>query len=140
MVLLQPPHLYLYTGPESNILDNLSIKMKKFFTIIGDVKIIFRLQDVNFSVNNLWSFFRALNKVLPKNGHLKKVSLLGTLWTKDLSVYKFLGQDLKCESLKFGGWLFFLRIVFKMSITKWNILKSQHMLKPLCSNMHKSSL
>ena len=52
-VVLQPPHLYLLTRPKSNILGNLSLKVKKLLTLTGDVKTIFKLQDVNLSLNNL---------------------------------------------------------------------------------------
>ena len=37
--------------PESNILDNLSLKVKKVLALTGDVKTIFKLQDVNLSLN-----------------------------------------------------------------------------------------
>lgn len=49
---------------------------------------------------------------------------------------------IKCiqKSIKFRGKLFFLRIVLKLSISKWNILKSQHMLKLLWNNVWKSRL
>ena len=46
--------------PESNILDNLSLKVKKVLTLTGDVKTIFKLQNVNLSLNNIWILFRSL--------------------------------------------------------------------------------
>ena len=47
--------------PESNILDNLSLKVKKVLALTGDVKTIFKLQDVNLSLNNFRSLFRFEN-------------------------------------------------------------------------------
>ena len=44
--------LDLVKSPESNIFGNLSLKEKKLLILTGDVKTIFKLQDVNFSVNN----------------------------------------------------------------------------------------
>ena len=70
---------------------------------IGDVKIIFRLQDVSLSVNNFWSFFQVWNEELTKNSNLPKTCLLGTFWTITLGVEKFLRNDLIHESIKFGG-------------------------------------
>ena len=46
--------------PESNILDNLSLKVKKVLALTGDVKTIFKLQDVNLSLNNFRILFRSL--------------------------------------------------------------------------------
>ena len=37
--------------------------MKKVLTLTGDVKTIFKLQDVNLSLNNFWSFFRSTLKI-----------------------------------------------------------------------------
>ena len=70
---------------------------------IGDVKIIFRLQDVNLSVNNFWSFFQIWNKELTKNSNLPKTFFLDTFWTITLGVEKLLRNDLIHESIKFGG-------------------------------------
>ena len=61
--------------------------MKKLFTITGDVKTTFKLQDVNLSLNNFWSFFRIWNEVLSKNGNLTKTFLLDTFGTTTLGVY-----------------------------------------------------
>ena len=77
--------------------------MKKLFTLTGDVKTIFKLQDVNLSLNNFWSFFRIWNEVLPKNGNLTKTFLLGTFGTTTLGVYDLLRNDLIHESMKFKG-------------------------------------
>ena len=44
--------LVLVTSPESNILGNLSLKVKNLLTLTGDVKVIFKLQDVNSSLNS----------------------------------------------------------------------------------------
>ena len=41
---------YLKTCPEGNILGNLSLKVKKLSTLIGDVKTVFKLQVVNLSL------------------------------------------------------------------------------------------
>ena len=57
------PHLYLQTGPESNILGNLFLKVKNLLTLTGDVETIFKLQDVNLSLKNFWIFFRIWNEV-----------------------------------------------------------------------------
>ena len=38
-------HLYLQTRPESNILGELSLKVKKLLALTGDVKTIFKLKD-----------------------------------------------------------------------------------------------
>ena len=44
---------------------------------MGDVKTIFKLQDLNFSLNNFWKFFRIWNELLPKNDNLTKTFILG---------------------------------------------------------------
>lgn len=46
------------------------------------------MQDVKFSVNRFWSFFRIWNELLTKNSNLIKTFLLGTVWTLTLGVYK----------------------------------------------------
>ena len=43
---------------ESDMLGNLSLSVKKVLTLTGDVKPIFKLQDVNLTLNNFLSFFR----------------------------------------------------------------------------------
>lgn len=48
---LQQPHLHLYTSPELNMSGKLSLKVKKLLTLLVDIKMIFNLQDVNFSIN-----------------------------------------------------------------------------------------
>ena len=53
IIALQPPHLYVKTNPESNILGNLSWKMKKRLTLTGIVKTIFQLKDLSFIKNNV---------------------------------------------------------------------------------------
>ena len=83
-----------YTSPESNILANLFLKMKKLLTLTGDVKTIFKLQDINLPLNNFWSFFWIWNKVLLKNGNLTKTFTLGTFRTETLGVYSSLRNDL----------------------------------------------
>ena len=75
--------------------------MIKLLTLTGDVETICKLQDVNLSLNNFWSFFQTWNKVLPKNGNLTKSFLLGTFGTITLGVYKLLRNGLIYESLKF---------------------------------------
>ena len=37
---------------ETNILGRLSLKVKKLLTLTGDVKMIFKLQDINLSLTN----------------------------------------------------------------------------------------
>ena len=74
--------------------------MKKLLTLTGDVKTIFKLQDVNLSLKNLWNF-RIWNEVLPNNGNLTKTFLLGTFGTTTLGVYNLLRNDLIHESMKF---------------------------------------
>ena len=44
--------LILVNNPESNIFGNLLLKVEKLLTLTGDVKTIFKLQDVNLSLNN----------------------------------------------------------------------------------------
>ena len=44
--------LILVNNPESNIFGNLPLKVEKLLTLTGDVKTIFKLQDVNLSLNN----------------------------------------------------------------------------------------
>ena len=70
---------------------------------MGDVKTIFKLQDVNLSLNNFWSFFRIWNVVLSKNDNLIKTFLLGTFGTTTLGVYNLLRNYLIHESMKFKG-------------------------------------
>ena len=70
---------------------------------MGDVKTIFKLQDVSLSLNNFRSFFRIWNEVLPKNHNLTKIFLLGTFWTITLGVYDLFRNYLIQESIKFGG-------------------------------------
>ena len=43
------PHLYFQTSPENNILDKLSLK--RLLTLKAEVKSIFKLQDINLSLN-----------------------------------------------------------------------------------------
>ena len=45
--ILPQAHLYFWTSPASIILSNLFLKVKKFLTLAGATKIIFKLQDVN---------------------------------------------------------------------------------------------
>ena len=77
--------------------------MEKHLTLTGDIKTIFKLQDVNLSLNNFWSFFQIVNEVLPKNGNLTNIFLLGTFGTTTLGVYNLLRSDLIHESMKFKG-------------------------------------
>ena len=79
----------------------MSLRVKKDFTLTGDVKTIFRLQDDYLSLNNVWSLFRIWNEVPPKNGNLTKTFLLGTFGTIVLGVYDLLRNDLIHEFLKF---------------------------------------
>ena len=69
---LQQQLLYLYTSPELNILGTLSLNVEKTLTLIGDVKMIFKLQNISFSIKIFWSFFWIWKKVLSKNGNLMK--------------------------------------------------------------------
>ena len=69
--------------------------------LAGGVKTIFKLQDVNLSLNHFWSFFWIWNKVLLKNDKLTKTFLIGTFWTTTLGVYNLLRHDLTHESIKF---------------------------------------
>ena len=91
------------TSPKSNILGNLSLKVKKVLTLTGDVKTIFKLQDVNLLLNNFWSLFRIWNEVLPKNGNLTKTFVLDTFETIALGVYILLRNDLVDKSMKIKG-------------------------------------
>ena len=84
--------------------------MIKLLTLTGDVETICKLQDVNLSLNNFWSFFQTWNKVLPKNGNLTKSFLLGTFRTITLGVYKLLRNGLIYESVKFKGQFFHFEI------------------------------
>ena len=52
ITIMQPAHLYLLTSLENDVLGNLSLKVKKLLTLTGDVKTIFKLQDVNLLQNN----------------------------------------------------------------------------------------
>ena len=56
---------------------------------MGDAKMIFNLQDINSSLNNVWSFFQIWNEVLPKNVNVQK-HFLGTFGTTTLGVYNLL--------------------------------------------------
>ena len=86
--------LILVNNPESNIFGNLPLKVEKLLTLTGDVKTIFKLQDVNLSLNNFWNFFRIWNKVLAKNGNVTKAFILGTFRAITLGVYNSLSPDL----------------------------------------------
>ena len=86
------------TSPKSNILGNLSLKVKKVLTLTGDVKTIFKLQDVNLLLNNFWSLFRIWKEVLPKSGKLTKIFLLSTIGTITLGVCSLLRNDLILET------------------------------------------
>ena len=86
---------------------NLPLKVKKALTLTGDLKMVFKLQDASLSLNNIWSFFRIWNELLPKNDNLTKVFLLGTFWTITLSVYNLFRNDLIHESMNFGGYICF---------------------------------
>ena len=81
------------------------------------MKTIFRLQDVS-----LRAFFEAFFDFETKNLPRTKTSLLGTFLTIILSVHKLLRYDVIHESIKCRGY-FFLRIVFKWSISKRIVLK-----------------
>ena len=94
------------------------MRVKKLLTLTGNVKTIFKLEGVNLSPNNFWSFFRICDEVLPKNGNLTKTVLLGTFGITTLGIYNLLRNDLIHESMKFKGQLVFIRIVFKWSISK----------------------
>ena len=69
--------------------------------LTGDVKTIFKLQDVNLSLNNFWSFFRIWNEVLRQNGNLTKTLLLGTFGTTTLGVYNLSRNDLNIRVIVF---------------------------------------
>ena len=73
--------------------------MKKLLTLTGDVKAIFKLQDVNLLLNIFWCFFRIWNELLPKNGNLTKTFLLGAFGTKTLGVY-LTGKKVKTDNNK----------------------------------------
>ena len=77
--------------------------MRKLLTLTGDVKTIFKLEDVNLSLNNFLNFFRMWNELLPNNDNLTKTFLLGTFGTITLGVYNLLRNDLIHESMKFKG-------------------------------------
>lgn len=49
IVALQPSQLYLQIGPENNKVTY--PEGKKLFTLIDDLKTIFKLEDVNLSIN-----------------------------------------------------------------------------------------
>ena len=75
----------------------------KLLTLTGDVKMIFKLQNVKLSsVINFWSFFWIWNEVLPKNRHLTKTFILGTFWTITLCVYNLLRNYSIHKPMKFG--------------------------------------
>ena len=73
--------------------------MKRLLTLTGDVKAIFKLQDVNLLLNIFWSSFRIWNELLPKNGNSTKAFLLGAFGTKTLGVY-LTGKKVKTENNK----------------------------------------
>ena len=75
---LLPTHLYLYASPECNILDTLFLAVKKLLALTGDMKAIFKLQDLSFPVNNFWNFLQICNEVLSTNSSLRKACLLAT--------------------------------------------------------------
>ena len=77
--------------------------MKKVLTLTGYENMIFKLQDVNVSLNNIWSFFRIWNEILAKNSNLTKTFFLGIFGTMTLDVYNLLRNDLIDESMKFKG-------------------------------------
>ena len=97
-------HLHLSASPESDILGNLSLSVKKVLTLTGDVKPIFKLQDVNLTLNNFWSFFRIWNEIIPKNRNLTKTFLLGTFGTITLGVYNLLNDLLHEFNTKIIQW------------------------------------
>ena len=77
--------------------------MKELSAPTDVVETIFKLKDVNLSVNNFWSSFRIWNKVVLKNSNLTKTFLSGTFLTIILGVYNLFRSDLKHESMKSGG-------------------------------------
>ena len=91
------------TSPESTIIGNLSLKVKKFLTLADDVKTIFKLQDVNLSLSDFSKFFRTWNEVLSKNGNLTKTFLSGAFQTITVGVYNLLRNDLIHKPMKFKG-------------------------------------
>ena len=84
------------------------MKAKKLLTVTGDVKTIFKLQDINLSLDNFWRFFRIWKEVLPKNDTITRTFLLGAFWKITLGVYNLLRNHLthsvfSIHSVKFGG-------------------------------------
>ena len=76
--------------------------MKKLLTLTSDVKKI-KLQAINLSINNFWSFFQNWKKLLAKNSNLIKTFLLGTFGTITLGVYNLSKNDLIHKAMKFKG-------------------------------------
>ena len=85
------------------MLGNLSFTVKKLLTVTVDIKTTFKLQDVILSVYIFWSLFWIWKEVLSKSGNLTQKSLLGTLWTLTLGLYKLLRTGSKREPVTFGG-------------------------------------
>ena len=85
------------------MLGNLSFTVKKLLTVTVDIKTTFKLQDFILSVYIFWSLFWIWKEVLPKSGNLTQKSLLGTLWTLTLGLYKLLRTGSIREPVTFGG-------------------------------------
>ena len=95
-------HRTLHTSPEYKILVNLFLKVKKCLALIGDVKTIFELQEVNFPAKIFWRIkFKIWNEVLTNKTITVSVKVFKDQRRKNLNHYA--NKKMK-KMLLFKGW------------------------------------
>ena len=92
-----------------------------------------KLQDVNLSENNFWSFFQVWNEMLPNDGNLYKNISFRYILNNNFRCIQFTKKWFNTRIIETQRIIVFLKIVFKWSISKRDVLKSKYLIKLLWS-------